>query len=114
MNERTWDGVFGESPSKSAIAPHPSQRHLPDPNDEQHRDAIRYWIQFSDFYQMPHITYYNSSDDLVGLLENLTPAYLKKISELMRQYNSKVKMELINQWKDILRRIAKYSPNAPH
>jgi hypothetical protein len=115
MKERTWDGVYKQRPPQSSsIAPHPSQSHLPDPNDEQNQDSVRYWIKFSDFYQMPHITYYNSVDHLVQILEKATPANLRKTSGLMREYNARVKVALVTQWKDILHRIAKYSPNNPH
>ena len=114
MNERTWDGVYGRRPAKSSIAAHSSQRHLPDPNNEQNRDAIRYWINFADFYQLPHITYYNSTDDLVRLLSTATQADLRRTSDLMRLYNQVAKTELVEQWKEILRNIAKRSPNSPH
>jgi hypothetical protein len=77
-------------------------------------DAVSYWIKFSDFYQMPHITYFDSVDHLVEILETATPANLMKTSELMKEYNARVKVELTQQWKEILHRIAKYSPNAPH
>lgn len=114
MNERTWAGFYGKVPSRSVIAPHPSQRHLPDPNNERDAGAIRYWIQFSDFYQMPYITYFNSVDDLVERLETVTPAELAKISELMRSYNAVVKRQLTDRWMKLLQRIARRSPNAPH
>ena len=114
MNERTWDGTYGSRPSKSKIPPHPSQSHLPDPNNEQSFDAIRYWINFSDFYQIPHITYYNSTDHLVQLLESVTPRELNRTSQLMGEYNDKSKIDLVEQWTTILRTVAKYSPNGPH
>jgi len=114
MNERTWDAVHGIRPAKSKIPPHPSQTHIPDPNNERDVNAIRYWIKFSDFYQMPHITYYNSTDHLVQLLETVTPAELKRTSRLMSEYNVKSKFDLVEQWTEILKTVAKHSPNSPH
>jgi hypothetical protein len=114
MNERTWDGVNGKKPSGSAIAAHPSLRHLPDPNNEQNRTAIRHWIRYSDFYEMPHITYYDSVPDLVRRLELLTPADLMLISERMKEFNVRAKSELLKQWRRIMENIAKRSANSPH
>jgi hypothetical protein len=111
MNERTWAAVFGQRPSKSVIAPHPRQTHRPDPNDEHNVEAIRHWIAFSDFYQMPHIEYYNSTDQLVQRLETVTSAELAETSKRMKEYNSKSKTDLIERWKEILQTIALYSPN---
>lgn len=114
MNERTWDGVHGMKPSGSAIAAHPSQRHQPDPNNEQNSTAIRHWIRYSDFYEMPHITYYDSVPDLVRKLESMTSAELMLISERMKEFNVRAKTDLIRQWRTILENIAKRSANSPH
>ena len=114
MNERTWAGVNGHRPSNSTIPAHPSQGHVPDPNDETSENSIRYWIGFSDFYQMPHITYYNSTDHLVNVLSTLTQTQLTNISELMKQYNEKAKYELLQRWRQILHNVARNSPNYPH
>jgi hypothetical protein len=106
MNERTWDGVSGRRPSRSTLDAHPSQRHIPDPNNEQSKEAIRYWIKFADFYQMPNITYFNSVGDLVHMLSKITSQQLMAISEAMKVYNRNVKIELIEKWKKLLRLIA--------
>ena len=111
MNERTWEGYYGKRPSRSVIPAYSSQRHLPDPNNEQDPDAIRYWIKFSDFYEMPHITYYDSVDDLVTLLTSVTDSELFRISEHMKSYSDLVKEQLIRKWKEILNRIVQRSPS---
>jgi len=114
MCERTWDGVDGKRPMQSSIPAHPSQRHLPDPNDEQDRDAIKYWIKLSDFYQLPHIQHYDSVDDLVNKLNTISMTTLKEISQRMNSFNVQLKDELISKWKTILKKITESSPNRPH
>jgi len=114
MNERTWDGVHGGRPSKSAISGDPSQANVPDPNNELNKDAIRYWIKFADFYQMPHITYFDSVGDLVHKLGKLTATELQQISDRMKEANALALEELLGKWKTILRIIAETSINAPH
>ena len=114
MNERTWDGVYGKKPSRSAIAAHPSQSHLPDPNNEQNRTAIQHWIRYADFYEMPYITYYSSIPDLVRKLGTLTRANLAQISEQMKAYNVRAKKDLLDTWMAILKNVAEHSVNNPH
>ena len=114
MNERTWDGVYGKRPSKSSIKAHESQANIPDPNNEQNTDAIRYWIKFADFYQMPHIMYFDSVRDLIEKLGKITPTELQQISDKMKEYNAATLKELLDKWSTILTVIAKRSTNAPH
>jgi len=115
MNERTWDGAYGGHPSKSSIKAHESQSTIPDPNNEKDKDAIRYWIQFADFYKMlPHITYFDSIGDLVDKLNKMTRAELLQISAKMKEYNAIALQELLGKWQTILKMIAKTSVNAPH
>ena len=114
MNKRTWDGVRGRRPSKSSIGAHQSQTSVPDPNNEEDKDAIRHWIKFADFYEMPHITYFDSVGDLVDKLSKVTSRRLRRISDRMKEYNVAALEQLLGKWKTILRMIAKTSSNAPH
>jgi len=114
MAERTWAGVFRKRPSKSSLPSHPSQTHVPDPNNEYDKEAIRYWIKFADFYQIPHITYYDSARDLAEKLSKTTLSQLQQISARMKEYNANVLEKLMRKWKQILTNIAKLSANAPH
>jgi hypothetical protein len=102
MNERTWDTVHGNSKNASIIQG-VLGCDIPDPNNEFDRGAIRYWLQFSDFYQWPYITYYNSTDDLAI---KLTTTNLIQVSENMKIYNENLKRNLLEQWRQILERIA--------
>ena len=113
MRERTWDGVHGRRPSKSNINAHESQAMIPDPNNERDKEAIRYWIKFTDFYQMPHVTYFESVSDLVDKLSRVTHRELQQISDSMKKYNAATLGELRGKWRIILTTIAKTSINAP-
>lgn len=114
MFERTWAGVRGNKPNGSNIAAHPSQSSVPDPNNESDEAAIRYWVKFCDFYQWPHITYYDSIPHLVEILEKMTSSKLKEISDLMKSYSIRAKKEILGKWKINLLEIAKHSVNKPH
>ena len=114
--ERTWDGVHGgpKRPYKSNILAQPSQRHLPDPNDEYNRMTIKHWLRLSDFYFMSHITLYESAEDLVRILQAMTSDKLAKISEQMKTYNAQAKKEILRKWRAILKSIVVNSVNALH
>jgi len=107
MSERTWDGVRGIRPNKSSIGADESQSHVPDPNNEREKDAVRYWIKFADFYQMPHITYFDSVRDLVDKLENIKTKKLHEISDNMKLYNAMAMQSILDKWKTILAMINK-------
>jgi hypothetical protein len=93
INERTWDTVYGNRKNASII-PGVLDSDIPDPNNEFDRGAIRYWLQFSDFYQWPHITYYNSTDDLAM---KLITTNLVEVSKKMKIYNENLKKILHDQ-----------------
>jgi hypothetical protein len=103
VSERTWDGV-GENRKNTSRIPGVFGSDIPDPNNEFDRDAIRYWLKFSDFYQWPHITYYNSTEDLAI---KLTTTNLVQVSENMKVYSETVKKNLHEQWRQIIERISR-------
>lgn len=56
MQERTWDGMWGrghEARTRNQITSHHTQADRPNPNNEWNRDAIFYWLHYSNFYQLP-------------------------------------------------------------
>ena len=65
---------------------------------------IEYWLQFSDFYQWPHIILFDSWEDLVNKVQHTNFA---EISQRMRVYNAKKKIHLIRKWKLALYRMFK-------
>ncbi|CAF1315798.1 unnamed protein product [Adineta steineri] len=100
VEERTWDRVFHQ-PKNSSIISGVLNSNIPDPNNEFDQNAIRYWLQFSDFYQWPHIICYNSMDDLVKKLVNTN---LDQVSQNMKTYNKNLIKTVLKQWHDILER----------
>ncbi|CAF1062478.1 unnamed protein product [Adineta ricciae] len=105
VNEKTWDrALFGETPQGSHIPGVLSG--VPDPNNDVDRTSVHYWLNFSDFYQWPHITYYDSTDDLV---QKLTTTDFASISKKMKEHNKQVKENLLTKWKEILDNIKRYS-----
>lgn len=113
MRERTWSGAYGPRPNGSAIESHTSQRSVPDPNS-YNEHAVRYWLNFCDYYQLPYVTYYDSMQHLVRILETITSEQLQKISEQMKVFNIREEKKLRLKWKNILLKIAKHSSNNPH
>ena len=102
ITERTWSGISGNLKNSSVISG-VLGGDIPDPNNEFDLDAIRYWLQFCDFYQWPHITYFNSIDDLAL---KLTTTNLEQISQNMKIYNRNLTKHLHEQWRQILDRIS--------
>ena len=110
VSERTWDHTLtGIPPNRSHI--NGVLRDVPDPNNDRDRDAIRYWLKFSDFYQWPHILYFESTDDLV---EKLTSTDFQKVSQRMKEHNRQVGQDLQSTWTRILQTVKQYSRKFQH
>ena len=79
------------------IKAHPSSTHPYSPNLEAEDDneAEYYWLQFADFYQWPHITYFDNVGDLKRKLKE---ANFNKIHKLMVIENEQRKKELLYNW----------------
>ena len=105
VSEKTWDQTFnGFLPSSSSIKG--VLPNIPDPNNDRDRVSIRYWLNFSDFYQWPHIVYYESTDDLI---KKLGTTDFSMISKKMEIYNKQFSENLKNKWKNILDTVKRYS-----
>jgi hypothetical protein len=105
--ERTWDkALTGFGKNHSTILPYDRNTTVPDPNNEYDYSSVYYWLKYADFYQWPHIIYFNSIDDLALKLLNTNLTY---ISEQMAEYNLRKRLELLTQWKIILDRISRSS-----
>ena len=87
-NNMSLDGVM--RPSIASI--HPYSPNLNAPED---REAEIYWLQFSDFFRFPHITYF---DDAADLQHKLELADFDKIHKLMEQENQRKKKRIIDAW----------------
>jgi len=105
VSEKTWDQTLrGVLPSGSTI--NGVLKDVPDPNNDRNRTAIRYWLNFSDFYQWPHIIYYESTDDLIRKLDTTD---FQMVSQKMKEYNTQFRQSLLTKWKEILNNIKRYS-----
>ena len=68
---RTWLSRDG----KAWHTPGPAEPNSPcclhDPNDACTPEAAQAWLQFADWYQWPHIRYYDSPEDLMATIDAL-------------------------------------------
>ena len=122
LQELLLDFQLGESMMLNSIydghtdmlASHPSQSDVPDPT-KRLATSVRYWSRLSDWYTiLPHVILYSSFDDLVVRLNRTTLDELRHVSRLMAQHNARMTEQLHDEWKDILMKVASYSPNHPH
>ena len=100
VRQRTWDGYREKKPTGSSIAG--VMRDMPDPNNEVDEASIRYWMKFADYYQWPHLVYYDSIDDLVDKMGSVN---LTALSTRMSEYNVQVKQHIKDQWSKIMIKI---------
>lgn len=112
IKERTFHMFrFHERPNGSVVPAHPSQRDIPDPNNDRDMDAIHYWLRFADYYSMlPHIIYFDSINELFDKLQTTN---LKEVSDNMRRYNKASKQGILHKWKAVLMNVARHSQNHP-
>ncbi|XP_052788969.1 uncharacterized protein LOC128223697 isoform X2 [Mya arenaria] len=83
------------------VSKHPTSHHSYNPNAEFNQDseAEMYWLQFSDFYDWPHIQYFDSFDDLDTKLQTVD---YSAVSALMRKENAIRKHLVLSQWCSII------------
>ena len=80
------------------MKPHPASTHPYSPNIEGGEDEY-YWLQLSDFYQWPHITYF---DDMQELERKLEGADFERIHNLMVKEVERKKDALVRTWCEAL------------
>lgn len=93
LSELTWNKTFN-LPESSIID---CDRNM-DPNSYNNIDIMSKWIEYSDFYNenwMPHITYFDSFEDLQS---KLMTTNLIEISGLMSEFNKIRKEKIYNLW----------------
>lgn len=105
LHERTWMSVYEMPQHSSTIPRHPNSTCSlhGDPNDEFSAAAIEEWIKLSDFYTWPHVTTFESWEDLFA---KLWMADLSAISRRMEQYNLELKERVEGEWLRILTKVA--------
>ena len=90
----------------SEMVPHPNSIHPYSPNLQENEDkeAEYYWIQLSDFFEWPYITYYDDPKDLARKLEE---ADFENIHKLMVKENERRRKVLVNNWCKVFNKIEK-------
>lgn len=81
---------------------HPRSNHPYSPEDIVLPDAMRYWLQFADYYQLPYIQTFSSWNDLIL---KLSKTNFKTVHENMHKENLRRKANLIEKWKSIFAQI---------
>lgn len=76
------------------MKPNPKSLHPYNPNIDGGEDEY-YWLQFSDFYQWPHITYF---DDMHDLEQKLGKADFQNIHKLMVEEVVQKKAAVLDTW----------------
>lgn len=97
LKEVSWNNYFGKSP-RSAL----SANTVHDPNNYQDYAAVKYWLQYADFYNkdwMPYITYFDSFEELNELYAILDT---DRISDEMKSFNENRKIQIYTLWNNIL------------
>lgn len=105
VRQRTWNGYMMRQSSKSGIPGLFSK--VPDPNNDMDEDAVHYWLNFADFYQWPHVIYFDSVDDLV---DKMMTVDLDEISRRMRQFNDQVRHSIKATWSKVLLKLTEGRP----
>ncbi|CAF1185603.1 unnamed protein product [Adineta ricciae] len=81
---------------------HPKSNHPYSPEDVQSPEAIAYWLQFADYYQLPHIQTFSSWIDLI---DKLSKTDFKMVHEKMYQENLRRKADLTMKWESLFAQI---------
>ena len=82
------------------LTPHNRTLHMYSPNEFVDDAAYQYWVQYSDFYQWPYVTVYESVEDL---FDKLVASNLTRISEQMTEFNRIREADLLDNWCRILK-----------
>lgn len=97
LNEVSWNGLH-RMKSNSYI-PYKKQY---DPNDYQNVESFKHWIEYADFYVqewMPHITYFDSFEELNMLVNTLNTS---EISQKMSEFNEQRKRMIYDKWERLI------------
>lgn len=76
-------------------------RWVPDPHTREGRES---WLDFYDFYRLPHITYFDSPEDLADKMASTSTSELWEISRAMGRENERRQKVVSDQWAQILER----------
>ena len=102
LSELTWNKIYRMGPNSIIDCDRSN-----DPNSYDNISIMSGWIKFSDFYNqewMPHITYFDSFEDLNLKLEKTN---LNEVSSKMKNFNLHRKERIYNEWKKIIKDLEK-------
>ena len=124
LKERSWNGVYGNAKESSDIRRHPSHdvgdvgdvgdgsdggdgsskgSHMAhDPNNEFSLESVRAWVGLADFYTWPHVTTFDSFEQLFSLLATLD---LLDISQKMRRSYNRIEQLTRRTWEEIMQHV---------
>ena len=88
---------FTDLPSQHSNSHHPYS-----PEDRESTAAMTHWLQFADYYQLPHIERFVSWEDLIEKLSNTD---FRKVNQRMFEENLQRRTRLINDWQKIFAQI---------
>lgn len=74
----------------------------PDPNEYNDPEALLWWTQHYDMYNMPHVIQFESVEDL---REKLKTTDLNAVSAAMKESNRIRKIMIVQKWKEFMERV---------
>lgn len=77
------------------------------PNTRAKPRALRHWLALCDFYQFPNVTYFDSWEELLGLLRS---APLNDISAAMSRANDRQLTDIRSSWRQVFKRMFRGEP----
>ena len=110
-DRRVADAVYC-GPSAYEPPRHPDARHPFSPEDGSW-EARRFWLNMSDWYQLPHVVLFDSWDDLVGRLEAAWGDGLAAVSAAMQGAVCAIERDNDRGWADVARRAAERGGQVP-
>lgn len=87
MSELSWNKIIGHPPQSSILC---NREH--DPNAYTNHESMDYWSQYSDYYTMQGVFYFDNWEELVTTINN--------VHHIDR---SEYKKEIISQWESLLK-----------
>ncbi len=115
LAELTWACTFKhcdptDPTDVSKVVPqYPCMEYPESPLNHRTGEAMDFWLQYSDFYQFPHVTVFESYPQSVHAIET---ANLQLISQRMDAFNKQDIAQTTHKWKQILKTVHEGSRKA--
>ncbi|CAG9462724.1 unnamed protein product [Pedinophyceae sp. YPF-701] len=101
-HDLTWERIYGypERLDESWDLPY-------SPNSEDD-ESFSFWLEYADFYQMPHVQLFESWDHLMELLDTVD---LQRVHDDMMAYSERLYSSLKMAWKTHINAALAHAPN---